>query len=111
MTSLFLGRFATEIANSLQMFPQHPAYTDPTNPASFVRKMYTQSLGKEIPKGLKGQDPVKGVQKIFELSELPNPPTRMMLGKDVTQNIRDWIGQFTKQVEEYAPWSDDLGFD
>ena len=55
-------------------------------------------------------DPVKGIQKVYELSKLPNPPLRLLLGKDINKYVRQYIAQLTKEADEYAAWSDNLGY-
>ena len=56
-------------------------------------------------------DPVKGVQKVYELSQLEDPPLRLLLGKDAHRNVAKYLGRVTREVEQYASWSDDLRYE
>ena len=74
-----------------------------------ARKMLgnvAEAMGKKTGLG----DPAKGAQKIYDLSKLPNPPFRLLLGKDSNFMIKEWLAQTTKEVDEYASWSDDVAF-
>ncbi len=97
--------------SSLQALPQHPAYADVSNPTTAIRKLFDSATAVESQKKLGFGNPTKGVQKVYELSTLPNPPLRLVLGKDINQYVRQYIAQLTKEVDEYAAWSDDLGYD
>ncbi|TBU27432.1 NAD(P)-binding protein [Dichomitus squalens] len=114
ISSVLAGSFATDIGKSLQMMPQHPAYADESNATTMARKMLNQMLSmgtdKEAAKKLGLGDPAKGVEKIYELSRLPNPPLRLLLGKDANHMVREWLAQVTKEIDEYESWSDDVAF-
>ena len=56
-------------------------------------------------------DPKKAVQKMWELSNLENPPLRLLLGKDINKGARDYIAQLTKETDEYESWSDHLAYE
>ena len=45
---------------------------------------------------------------MYRLSELPDPPRRLVLGKDVVEFARNKIASFGKEVEESVPWSEGL---
>ncbi|KAI1793783.1 NAD(P)-binding protein [Ganoderma leucocontextum] len=107
ISSVLPGGFATEIIQKFQILPQHPAYTDPTNPAAVIRQYFREGKNIEIMQA-RWSDPVKGVQKIYELSELLNPPIRLLLGKDAHQYVEGYLAQLTREVKEYASWSDNL---
>lgn len=53
-------------------------------------------------------DPAKGVHKIYELSQLSNPPLRLPLGPDGVKFVRDHIAELSAEVDKYASWSDNL---
>ena len=103
-TSVEPGAFLTEFANNAQAIPQPPAYADPSLPTSVMRQVYAhpESLPFEL------GDPAKGVEKIFELSRLSNPPLQFPLGRDAIKFLSDATAEHTKIVEEYASWSDGL---
>ncbi|KAI1793786.1 NAD(P)-binding protein [Ganoderma leucocontextum] len=106
ISSVLFGGFVTEFStSSLQVLPQHPAYADDANAAAAFRKLFGGATVESQKKHGFG-DPKKGVQKVYELSTLPNPPLRLLLGKDINQYVRQYIAQLTKEVDEYAAWSD-----
>ena len=98
------GAFLTEFANNAQAIPQPPAYADPSLPTSVMRQVYAhpESLPFEL------GDPAKGVEKIFELSRLSNPPLQCPLGRDAIKFLSDATAEQTNIVEKYASWSDGL---
>ena len=53
-------------------------------------------------------DVVKAVQKIYELSCLPHPPLRLVLGKDSLAGARRQLQLVTGDIDTYETWSDDL---
>ena len=95
---------------SFQVIPQHPAYADDANAAATFRKVFGAAT-VESQKKLGFGDPVKGIQKVYELSKLENPPLRLLLGKDINHYFKEHIAQLTKEADEYAGWSDNLGFE
>ena len=107
ISSVLPGGFVTEIVQKLEMLPQHPAYVSETNPAVLIRKYFSSGKDKE---GLKARwsDPVKGVQKIYDLSQLPDPPLRLLLGQDANHYVGQYLAKLTREIEQYASWSDDL---
>ena len=107
ISSVLPGGFVTEIVQKLEMLPQHPAYASETNPAALIRKYFSSGKDKE---GLKARwsDPVKGVQKIYDLSQLPDPPLRLLLGQDANHYVGQYLAKLTREIEQYASWSDDL---
>ncbi|KAI1789112.1 NAD(P)-binding protein [Ganoderma leucocontextum] len=114
ISSVLCGGFASEFQGLIQVFPQHPAYADCGNAAAAMRDRLSKHVAAgsvEDQKKLGFSDSAKGVQKIYELSELPNPPFRVLLGKDINKRVRQYIVQLTQEVDEYAAWSDDLGCD
>nr|VWP01366.1 Trihydroxynaphthalene reductase (EC (T3HN reductase) [Ganoderma boninense] len=111
ISSVLPGGFVTEIFQKLEMLPQHPAYaSDATTPATLMRKHFSDGVDKEAMKA-RWSDPAKGVQKIYELSQLPDPPLRLLLGKDANQYVAEYLAKVTKEVELYASWSDDLRYE
>jgi len=53
-------------------------------------------------------DPEKAAVKWFELSELPDPPLRLVWGKDAVAIARQQIETLRKDVDAMESWSADL---
>ncbi|TBU46042.1 NAD(P)-binding protein [Dichomitus squalens] len=111
ITSVLPGGFVTDITTSGQLIPQHPAYADDSNAVALVRKMFIENASMEAMNRLGCGDPAKGVQKIYKLSKLPDPPLRVLLGRDSNYMVKEWHTQLGRETEEYAHWSDSLGFE
>lgn len=84
--------------------PAHPAYTSPTNPAAKVRE-HAKLLRDPT---LKLGDSNKGVEKLYQLTTLENPPLRLVLGKNAFAPIREQLHIVEKDMNEYESWSEDL---
>ncbi|RPD70015.1 NAD(P)-binding protein [Lentinus tigrinus ALCF2SS1-7] len=108
ITTVEPGIFTTALETNAEFLPQHPAYTDDSSPTSIARKMLAELRSNG---GVVKKSPVKFAQRIFELSELPNPPARLPLGHDCIAMLKGQVAKLTKATEEYASWSDDLGFE
>ena len=80
-------------------------------PASLTYKYFAADQDKEGLQEGQWSDPVKGVQKVYELSQLPDPPLRLLLGKDANDAVGEYLTQLKREVERYASWSDDLAFE
>ena len=85
---------------------QHPAYSKPTLVPSVIRATLGTQKGREGP-----QDPAKASTKIYELSQLPNPPLRLPLGKEAVAIIKSALTGIVAEIEPYESWSDDLQWD
>ena len=92
------------------MVPQHPAYASESNAAAFVRGMYSESVDRAAVMR-QGGDPAQAVKRVYELSQLPDPPLRLLLGEDVNMMFKEWLAQVGREIDAYAAWSDDLGYD
>lgn len=101
------GTFLTTALKNAVMLPPPASYTGPTVPAAMIRK----ALSSLADPGLKLGDPSKGVKKIYELSNLSDPPLRLALGKDAIDGIRNQQQGVTADLEKYESWSDDLKMD
>ena len=88
------------------MTPQHSAYAN--TGTSTLRQFFAGTLGKESVAGPDSGDVRKGVEKIFDLSKLSNPPLRLVLGKDAIQRTREYIAKLASEVDAYEAWSSDL---
>ena len=51
---------------------------------------------------------MKAVEKIYQLSELEQPPTRLPLGKDAVQLARAHIAAVTNDLDKFESWSENL---
>ncbi|KAI0794410.1 NAD(P)-binding protein [Fomes fomentarius] len=104
ITSVEPGAFDTNVVSVSQLAPQHPAYAEEGSITAIVRKALIQSA--QSWQGAK--DTRKGVQKIYDLTLLPSPPLHLPLGQDAVTGIRRHIEALTKDVEDYAHWSQGL---
>lgn len=96
--------------SAIQFALQHPAYADPGSITNTIRKAF-EAGPSDVARMSRLSDTAKGVQKIYELTRLANPPLHMPLGKDSVGFIREYAAGLTKTVEEYASWSDDLAYE
>ncbi|KAI0820889.1 NAD-P-binding protein [Trametes gibbosa] len=109
------GAFRTAVMNlgtNMVLVQQHPAYTNPALPGSQMRDAALKAAGVDGDSDMDHEaraDPAPAVAKIISLSRLSNPPMHFPLGKDSVEFVREKIRTLTAEVEEYAPWSDDLG--
>lgn len=96
--------FATDALVKLGEGYSHPAYTDPTLPTAVTREVFKHSERY-------AKDPMKGVQRIYDLSLLPEPPLRFPLGLEVVDAVAKQIKSVENDVAKYASWSEGLEFD
>ena len=82
----------------------HPAYTEP----SLASTRFRAFLGSGV---RIGGDPLKAVQRIYDLSLVPSPPFRFVIGKDAIASTRAEIKSITEEVNKYESWSEGLDFD
>ena len=86
------------------MIPQHPAYTNPALLPAIIRQSLSNTNAKRA-------DPMKAMQRVYDLAALPDPPIRLPLGQDMITAARAEIASLTESVDKYETWSDDLDFD
>ncbi|RDX45922.1 NAD(P)-binding protein [Lentinus brumalis] len=108
ITVVWPGVFKTALETNAEFLPQPPAYAGDTSPTSIMRKMLDQIKSDD---GGRKKSPAKAAQRIFDLSQLPDPPLHFPLGHDCIHTLKGQIAQLTKAVEEYASWCDGLEFD
>ncbi|CAL1713830.1 unnamed protein product [Somion occarium] len=97
------GVFRTNITStSLIKIPPHPAYAKPTNPSTFVRSLFEPSAESH------GSDAAKACEKFYDLAQLPDPPLRFPVGKDVFGRIRTQLKSIADDAEKYESWSEGL---
>ena len=56
-------------------------------------------------------DPAKAAEKMYALTELPDPPLRLALGEDCIAAIRNKLSGVNAELDKYASWSKDLSVD
>ena len=76
-----------------------------------MRKIFAETANVDAMKKLGYGDPAKGAQKIYELSRLPSPPSRLLLGKDSNHMVKEWHARLGQEIDEYVGWSENLGFE
>ncbi|KAI0710819.1 NAD-P-binding protein [Earliella scabrosa] len=110
VTIVPLGAHSTNCAAAMAQFPPPPAYNNPDLPSAVARKALVASISGGTTGSIydvKG-DINKAAAALHRLSEVPNPPLRLVLGKDAVEMARSKVGQFSHEVEEYAFWSEGL---
>ncbi|KZT67195.1 NAD(P)-binding protein [Daedalea quercina L-15889] len=94
VTLLEPGSFYTGGHGRGDFAPPHPAYKQP-----------------DVSKMLNGEgmsDPVKGVEAVYRMASLHNPPLHFPLGKDALATISAKAKKLLAATEEYAGWSEGL---
>ncbi|KAJ3486246.1 hypothetical protein NLI96_g4370 [Meripilus lineatus] len=56
-------------------------------------------------------DPRKAVKQFYKVASLPDPPLRLAIGLVAVGAIKQQLGKIGEGVDQYASWSEDLGFD
>ncbi|CAL1712830.1 unnamed protein product [Somion occarium] len=98
------GTFRTEVIGKLGEGYNHPAYTKPTLITNVLRATLRDHKMKE-------GDTSKGVQKIYDLSLLLDPPLRLPLGKDAVEMVKGEAKSILDDAAKYESWSEGLDFD
>lgn len=105
VTILEPGPFRTEIIqNNYNTVPQHPAYADPTLPASQRRKHFGS------PQVFDG-DVSKAVVVIEKLTQTEEAPLRFPLHRGVVSTMRDKAKKLSELADKYESWNEDLYHD
>ena len=99
------GVFRTPVSAKGTTLPAHPAYVG-TESTTEARKLLAASWDPQRPFRIGDVD--KAVRKIYDVSELENPPMRLALGKDCLENTRVRAQQLTRDLDGYEKWSEDL---
>lgn len=88
---------------NMQRTDPHPAYAKPTSASSKLRAYFT---GDTFPPGT---PPVAaGVEVIYKVAALPDPPLNFPLGKDAVGAAKARIAAEQEVAEKWASWSDNL---
>lgn len=106
MTVITLGAFRTNaVATGMVKLPPHPAYANAASAAS-RRAILASLTGKMDPAYQMTGDTAKAAAVLDRLSKLPSPPVRLVLY--CVEMARQKIASFSKELEEYASWSEGL---
>ncbi|OSX66733.1 hypothetical protein POSPLADRAFT_1053348 [Postia placenta MAD-698-R-SB12] len=100
ITLVIPGWFRTDImAGSMIRVPIHPAYAHLP-----VAAVHDQLDANPLMSG----DTAKGVEVIYRVASMPDPPLRFPLGKDSVQNIRDHMEELRATLDQYESWSEQV---
>lgn len=77
----------------------YPAYSNPTLPSVALRRFFRNTERY-------GRDPVKGVQRIYDLSLFPEPPLRFPLSPNAMDGVKIQVKLVEKDAEKDASWSE-----
>jgi len=84
--------------------PAHPAYDGSTLPVAAARKWLEEDLA------VRG-DATRGVEIIYRIAALPEPPLHFPMGKDCVQSVTGKITRLQTEIDEYESWSEGLDRD
>ncbi|KAI0690055.1 hypothetical protein BC835DRAFT_1407660 [Cytidiella melzeri] len=98
------GTFRTSALEAAVRLPVPEVYMSPTS--GLIKA--EQLLGHIDKPGTKLGDPRKGAEKIYELSTLPHPPLRLLLGADAIGFVQSQLDSISADLEEYKSWSTDV---
>ncbi|KAJ3486252.1 hypothetical protein NLI96_g4376 [Meripilus lineatus] len=103
LTLLEPGIFRTGAVSNVRKIPVPDAYNKPTLPTFVIRGIINDPNT--------GADPRKAVKQFYKVASLPDPPLRLAIGLDAVGAIKQQLGKIGEGVDQYASWSEDLGFD
>ncbi|KAI0738899.1 NAD(P)-binding protein [Daedaleopsis nitida] len=95
------GAFDTKGLGKHYWPPAHPAYEKLTAPTAMMRKNWDEFL-------VAGRDPRKGMEAVYKLASLEDPPMHFPLGKDAVEAFNKKATRVLAEAKEYASWSDNL---
>ncbi|KAI0086339.1 NAD-P-binding protein [Irpex rosettiformis] len=101
------GNFRTRGSNPAEttLIPFPESYSAPTTGLSQVMAKITAHAGP----GVKTGDARKGIQKMYDLLSLENPPIRLFLGAEAhLAMVRAHLDSIIADLEAYQSWSADL---
>ena len=108
ITNAELGGFDTPGVYKVGSGHAHPAYTKPTLPTVAIRAAIANRGPDPTPIGA---DASKAVQRLYDLSLLPDPPVQFPLGKDAIGVFRAQSGKLEQAAAKFESWSEGLEFD
>lgn len=88
------GTCRTNAVAAAVRVPLHPAYDTGTSGAAIAREGFNSLDDPNFKVG----DPALVVEKIYELSNLPEPPLRLVLGEDSLKYVRAQLESITADV-------------
>ncbi|CCM04378.1 uncharacterized protein FIBRA_06552 [Fibroporia radiculosa] len=104
VTLIELGGFHTNAGRNMVRLPPHPAYVDP------VLKQATARSYLQVNPWMPG-DAAKATAKIYKLTELPDPPLHLPLGKDAQEAVKRKAQSLLAMAESFSSWSEGLELD
>ncbi|KAI0337084.1 NAD(P)-binding protein [Trametopsis cervina] len=100
------GTFRTLAVDRAVRVPIPDVYINPKPTAGLLKA--NEMLGHILKPETKLGDAKKAVDKIYELSVMTDPPLRLHLGGDATQQLRLYFQGNLEEVNKYADWSANL---
>ncbi|OCH86505.1 NAD-P-binding protein [Obba rivulosa] len=101
VTIILPGPFRTSVQANYVTLPALPAYTTAVPAVNGRVFMATIDDGPS-------DDPRKGVEKFYELANLPEPPLRCPVGKLAVESMRKKAASLVAEADAYASWSEGL---
>lgn len=99
------GAFATPgFTHGMPVLPAHPAYTKPELGSNLIRNDFSSRDPLSL------SDPMMAVKRIYEMSQLPEPPLRFLIGKDAVAVSRTQLKSIKEDTDKYESWSEGLEF-
>ncbi|KAI0763680.1 hypothetical protein BC629DRAFT_971719 [Irpex lacteus] len=98
------GTFRTPALGKVAPIPLPEAYKSPNSGVIKAEKLYDAADTSQQKIG----DPRKAAAKVYELSNLENPPLRLLLGQDTLQYVRRQLDRISSDAEGYSSWSTDI---
>ncbi|KAM5540843.1 hypothetical protein V8D89_005487 [Ganoderma adspersum] len=92
------GSFATNVFNASAWSAAHPAYTKPELPTVMMRTYWDQWT----PSG----DSRKGMETVYKLASLEEPPLHFPVGKDSIGAVREKTAALVRDMDKYESWSE-----
>lgn len=96
------GAFSTPALSKIVPIPPHPAYE---KQFAAARVLFSTDYFPGM------QDPIKGVDVLYRVATLPDPPAFLPLGVDSIEMARKKWEERAKAIEAAAPWSEELRVD
>ncbi|EPT03142.1 NAD-binding protein [Fomitopsis schrenkii] len=93
------GAFSTPALSKITPIPPHPAYE---KQLATTRALFSMDYFPGM------QDPVKGVEVLYRIAALPDPPVFLPLGVDAVEMAKKKSEERAKAIEVAAPWSEEL---
>ena len=96
------GAFSTPALSKIVPIPPHPAYE---KQFAAARVLFSTDYFPGM------QDPIKGVDVLYRVASLPDPPAFLPHGVDSIQMARKKWEERAKAIEAAVPWSEELRVD